>query len=187
MEPEVTAVTHIDLYIRPLDHHDGFHGRRRRHSLIHDFFQLNDLSVSLKPIHGHHNPCLGVIDPISKSKCAEPGINNTVYSADLGASEHHNSDFRNVWKIYRHPVSLLDAKRFEYIGKLVGSPVEVKIGHTLPGTALAFKNDGYFVFAMALNMTVKGIVSNVGLASCKPFEKRCIGAVKHRVPLLEPV
>jgi hypothetical protein len=48
-------------------------------------------------------------------------------------------------------------------------------------------NDGHFVFAMGRNVTIQGIVSDVGLAAYKPLEKRRIRTVQHRIPLLEPV
>src|ERR1700759_2108293 len=104
-----------------------------------------------------------------------------MHGADSRAGQHRDGQLGDERQIDRDPVALIDAERLQDVGELADLTVEIEVGQRPAIARLTFPDEGGFVAARTLQMTVETVGAGVDPAADKPLRMRRL-PVEHTIP-----
>ena len=195
--PEVAASLHIHGKIRAINHDTsrylGVHARIRvGHSLVRYGLHQDRLVAAMGAVAGDDSRAGGIDDAVGERVCGKAAEYNRVNRANAGAGQHGNGQFGHHRQVDGDAVALFDAARLEHVGEFADLFVQLSIGQRgIFPRLVALPDDGDLI-AFCIEVPVKAIVGDIGLAAGKPLNRNrprvhVVVIRPHGIPLLEPV
>ena len=137
--------------------------------LVDHRLEVEDLSPVKSDVGGNDQFGFGILDAVCEGRGAESGIYDTMNDADACAGEHGDDLFGNFRKVDRDPVALREPKLLERIRATIDLSVEFAIGDDPFLVVFTDPDDGHFVLAPGVHMTVQTVIGNVAGGADEPF------------------
>ena len=165
-------------------------GRRmlaQANRFIDQVFVRHRLAATHAGIGGDHDFGPGVVDPRGKARGGEPAEYDRMNGADPRTRQHRKRRFGDHRHVNQHPVALAHALRLQRRGEAVHFGVQFAERVTAIVSGLGRDVDQRLLVTTRGEMTIDGVMTNVGAAADEPFGERRLGIVENslerRVPL----
>jgi hypothetical protein len=113
---------------------------------------------------------MGIQNPVFERFGADTSVSDGMNRTDPGACQHGNRQFRDHRQIDAHPITLLNAVLFQYIGKSTDLSVKLLKGKCfLFAGSVPFPDEGGFVSSSGDQMTIQTIHRKVQFSPYKPL------------------
>ena len=145
------------------------------------------LAVAHAGIGGDHQLGLGVVDAHRQVVGGKTAKHHRVDRAQPDAGQHREQRFGDHRHVDDHPVALLQALRLHHCGEAVHFAVQVGIGVGQGFLGLGRDIDHGRLIGAFGEVTVDGVVAEVGFTTHKPLPKRRIVILQHLLWRLVPV
>ena len=166
--PHVADGNEVARFGVALDDDDVLDARRVFERGVGEFLELNVFAGAQRDVRGDEQFAFGIVDAARERIRTEPAEHHGMNRADARAAEHGHGGFGNHRHVNRHAVALLDAERFQDVGKLADLGVQFRVGDAVHVVLrFALPDDGGLL-AACLEMAVEAVDGDVELAVLKP-------------------
>ena len=152
---------------------------------VHVVLQRNHSTAPPAAIGGDDQAGAGIVDPVANSVRAEPAEHHAVHHAQARAGQHGHGQFGNHRHVQHHAVAGFQPLGFEPIGKSLHVGQQIGVGDGARVARFTFPVVGDPIAASGVDVPVKAVDGDVGLAVHKPLNERRRAFLQFR-PWLEP-
>jgi hypothetical protein len=159
--PEVAARGHGDLVAAAAEDDDVLDAGRVRQGAIDAALELDDPAAAPAAVGGDDQPRLAVVDAVLDGLGAETAKDDGVHDAQSRARQHRHGRLGHHRHVNGGAIALLQAERFEHVGKLADLAMQLPVCKRADVTGLAFENNGGLVLAMRAEVAVEAVFGKV--------------------------
>src|SRR5712691_4759901 len=185
-EVQLPGRAQCDLWHLAAVHNHRLNIVQAAHRFISDRLQIDRSTTTICHIRGHHDFRVGVLNAAAQCTSAETSVHHTVDRTDAGTGQHGRDTFDAQGHVDDDAVAFLHPQRFQPIGDTVHAAQELSVRHRHFAAVLADPDEGDFILAPGVDVTIQGIGCDIALCPNEPAKVRIL-PFKHLVPGTKPL